>query len=292
MNAPWHAGEIAIQSTLGAAERMDEIGRKVIRDFMPDQHRDFFAQLPFAVFGSVDAEGRPWATLRAGEEGFMHSPDPQRLQLALPADVDDPAQAGLRDGAAVGMLGIELHTRRRNRLNGRLRALGEDRYDLEVAESFGNCPKYIHVRDYRFERSPGEASGLPPRRLPQLDALARDLVSRSGTFFVATYSGNGDEMRVDVSHRGGPPGFVEINGAGALVVPDFEGNRFFSTLGNILLNGRAGLVFPDFDSGGLLQMSGSAQVILDGAQRHWEFQPQELVWREDALPLRWALQAE
>ena len=292
MNGPWHAGEIAIQATLGAVERMDEIGRKVIRDYMPDQHRDFFAQLPFAVFGSVDAEGRPWATLRAGEEGFMHAPHPQRLQLTLPAQDDDPAQAGLRDGAALGMLGIELHTRRRNRLNGRLRALGGDAFELAVVESFGNCPKYIHVRDYRFERLPQEPSGLPPRRLPRLDALARDLIGRAGTFFVATYSDGEGGRRGVVSHRGGPAGFVQLNSEGALLVPDYEGNRFFSTLGNILLNGRAGLVFPDFDSGGLLQMSGSAHVVLDGAARNWEFQPQEIVWREDALPLRWALQAE
>lgn len=291
MNGPWHAGEIALQGTLGAVERMDEIGRKVIRDYMPDQHRDFFAQLPFAVLGSVDDAGRPWATLRAGEAGFMHSPDPRRLELLLPAEADDPAQAGLRDGAAVGLLGIELHTRRRNRLNGRLRALGAGRYELGVAESFGNCPQYIHRRDYRFERLPGEASGLPPRSLPRLDALARDLVGRAGTFFVATYSGAGEAMRVDVSHRGGPPGFVRIGADGTLAVPDYEGNRFFATLGNILLNGQAGLVFPDFDSGGLLQMSGRARVVLDGPERHWEFMPRDIVWREDALPLRWALQA-
>lgn len=292
MNGPWHAGEIALQATLGVEARMDEIGRKVIRDYMPDQHRDFFAQLPFAVFGSVDAEGRPWATLRAGEEGFMHSPDPRRLLLSLPVESDDPAQAGLRDGAAVGMLGIELHTRRRNRLNGRLHALGDGQFEIAVGESFGNCPQYIHQRDYRFERTPGEPSGMPPRQLPQLDALARELISRSGTFFVATYSGNGEEMRVDVSHRGGPAGFVQISSSGSLLVPDYEGNRFFSTLGNILLNGRAGLVFPDFESGGLLQMSGTARVVLDGAERHWEFRPEQLVWREDALPLRWALLAK
>ena len=289
MNAPWHAGEIALQATLGVAERMDEIGRKVIRDYMPDQHRDFFAQLPFAVFGSVDSEGRPWATLRAGEEGFMHAPDPQHLQLLLPGEADDPAQAGLRDGAAIGMLGIELHTRRRNRLNGRLRALGGERFEIAVAESFGNCPQYIHQRDYRFERAPGEATGLPPRRLPRLDALARDLIRRAGTFFVSTYSGEGEAMRVDVSHRGGQPGFVQLGSDASLIVPDYEGNRFFSTLGNILLNGKAGLVFPDFESGGLLQMSGTASLILEGRERHWEFRPQELVWREDALPLRWAL---
>ncbi|MCE3261002.1 MAG: pyridoxamine 5-phosphate oxidase [Pseudoduganella sp.] len=292
MNGPWHAGEIAIQRTLGVEQRMDEIGRKVIRSFMPDQHRDFFAQLPFAVLGSVDREGRPWATLRAGEEGFMQSPDPQRLQLLLPPEPGDPAQDGLRDGAAVGLLGIELHTRRRNRLNGRLHVLDGERYEIAVDESFGNCPQYIHRRDYRFERLPGEAAGLAPRSLPRLDTLARDLIGRAGTFFVATYSGDGDAMRVDVSHRGGAPGFVQIGSDGTLAVPDYEGNRFFSTLGNILLNGKAGLVFPDFDSGGLLQLSGTARVLLDGPRRHWEFAARDIVWREDALPLRWALRAE
>jgi len=290
MNGPWHAGEIALQGTLGAVERMDEIGRKVIRDYMPEQHREFFAQLPFAVLGSVDDAGRPWATLRAGEAGFLHSPDPRRLELLLPAEAGDPAQAGLRDGAAVGLLGIEGHTRRRNRLNGRLRALGAGRYALGVDESFGNCPQYIHQRDYRFERQPDEPAGIPPRRLPRIDALARDLIGRAGTFFVATYSGEGDDMRVDVSHRGGPPGFVQISRDGALIGPDYEGNRFFSTLGNILLNGKAGLVFPDFDSGSLLQMSGSAEVVLQGEERHWRFLPIEIVWLKDALPLRWALQ--
>ena len=298
MNAPWHAGELAIQASIGMVERMDQVGRKVIRDHMPDQHRDFFAQLPFAVFGTVDGEGRPWATLRAGEEGFMQSPDPQHLRLTLPADAADPAQAGLRDGSAVGMLGIELHTRRRNRLNGRLHALGGDAYEISVAESFGNCPQYIHRRDYHFERAPAEAGGLPPQQLPQLDALARALIARSGTFFVASYTDEGGERRVDVSHRGGAPGFVQVAADGALTIPDYSGNRFFSTLGNILLNGRAGLVFPDFDSGGLLQLSGEAEVLLaapdqaqwPGAERLWRVRPRHIVWREDALPLRWALQ--
>ena len=36
-------------SALGVAEQMDEVGRRIIRDFMPDQHRAFFAQLPFVV---------------------------------------------------------------------------------------------------------------------------------------------------------------------------------------------------------------------------------------------------
>jgi predicted pyridoxine 5'-phosphate oxidase superfamily flavin-nucleotide-binding protein len=293
--SPWHAGEQAIQSSVGMAEKMDAIGRKVIREFMPDQHRQFFEQLPFAVFGTVDAQGDVWATLRAGEEGFLHSPDSRRLLATLPRVPDDPADAGMKHGAAIGMLGIELHTRRRNRLNGTLRRGAGAAAEISVDESFGNCPQYIHVRDYRFERSVDEPSGLPPVSSTRLDSMARHLIESAGTFFVASYSDDG-RRRVDVSHRGGMPGFVQVAGDGTLTIPDYSGNRFFSTLGNILLNGKAGLVFPDFASGGLLQMSGDAEVVLDspelarfeGAERLWRFTPRRIVWREDALPLRWA----
>ena len=296
--SPWHAGELAIQSSVGMAEKMDAIGRKVIREFMPEQHRQFFEQLPFAVFGAVDGQGDVWATLRAGEEGFLHSPDPQRLLATLPRVADDPADAGMEHGAAIGMLGIELHTRRRNRLNGTLLRGEGGEAEILVDESFGNCPQYIHVRDYRYERSADEPSGLPPVSTQKLDTMARRLIESAGTFFVASYSDEGPR-RVDVSHRGGMPGFVHVDDDGTLTIPDYSGNRFFSTLGNILLNGKAGLVFPDFASGGLLQMSGDAVIVLDsvevarfaGAERLWRFKPRRIVWREDALPLRWANRA-
>ncbi|MGO4377229.1 pyridoxamine 5'-phosphate oxidase family protein [Pseudoduganella sp. RAF53_2] len=296
--SPWHAGELAIQSSIGMVERMEAVGRKVVREYMPDQHREFFEQLPFAVFGAVDAQGDVWATLRAGEEGFLHSPDPQHLLAALPRVAGDPADAGMEHGASIGMLGIELHTRRRNRLNGTLLRHEGDAAEIVVDESYGNCPKYIHVRDYRFERTPDEPSSLPLVNSTRLDAMARQLISEAGTFFVATYADEG-RHRVDVSHRGGMPGFVHIAEDGTLTVPDYQGNRFFNTLGNIVLNGKAGLVFPDFASGGLLQMTGDAEVLLnspeqgqfEGAERLWRFRPRRIVWREDALPLRWANRA-
>lgn len=36
---------------------MEVFGQKVIRDFMPDQHRAFYQQLPFLVAAAVDAAG-------------------------------------------------------------------------------------------------------------------------------------------------------------------------------------------------------------------------------------------
>jgi predicted pyridoxine 5'-phosphate oxidase superfamily flavin-nucleotide-binding protein len=222
------------------------------------------------------------------------------LNVRLGRDRDDPADAGMRDGAAIGMLGIELHTRRRNRLNGHIHRSGQDGFDVEVDQSYGNCPKYIQLRDFRFVRDPSEAPAVRPAVLGALDAAARQLITAADTFFVATYAAfETGHRQADVSHRGGKPGFVRIDSDGVLTIPDFAGNLFFNTLGNILANGKAGLAFADFDTGDLLQLSGDARVVVDcpeiaafeGAERLWRFTPRHIIRRPDALALRWAFHA-
>ncbi|HZR36844.1 MAG TPA: pyridoxamine 5'-phosphate oxidase family protein [Nevskia sp.] len=295
--SPWHAGEVALQRRAGVAERMEQIGRQVLRNHLNEQHRLFYPQLPFVALGAVDAQGEAWATLRAGQPGFLRAPDPSALHIALPRDPADPAETGMDDGQPLALLGIELHTRRRNRLNGSIRRGGGTGFDLLVQQSYGNCPRYIQLRDFSFARDPAVATTQPPVELPRLDARARAMIAGADTFFVATYASGADGRRqVDVSHRGGKPGFVRIDADGALTIPDFNGNLFFNTLGNILATGRAGLVFVDFASGDLLQLSGGAELLADppelaafeGAERLWRFTPRRVVHRADALPLRWS----
>ncbi|BCQ26066.1 pyridoxamine 5'-phosphate oxidase family protein [Caballeronia sp. NK8] len=298
--SPWHRGEIAIQKAFGAHERMESVGRRVVRDYMPDQHRQFFAQLPFIVAGAVDEHGDPWATLIAGHPGFMHTPDAKTLSLSRARDPLDPADAGMDDGASVGLLGIELHTRRRNRMNGVIRRDGANAASAEFAvaveQSYGNCPQYIQLRDFDFVRDPAAPSPVPPVVLDALSPRATAMIADADTFFVASYFDREDGHRqVDVSHRGGKPGFVRLADDGSFTIPDFAGNLFFNTLGNILVNGRAGLVFADFESGDVLQLAGDAEVLLDspeiaafqGAERLWRFTPRRIVYRAEALPIRW-----
>lgn len=295
----WHEGETFIQRTLGVAERMAAVGQRVVRDFMPDQHRDFYAQLPFIVLGSVDGQGDPWATLLTGRPGFLSSPTPTTLDIAAQADPGDPAGDGLREGDAVGLLGIEMDTRRRNRMNGIL-AAGGTGLRVEVDQSFGNCPRYIQLRDIGFARDPAGTFAGAVEDLPELDAAARAMIGAADAFFVATYADLKERRQVDVSHRGGKAGFVRVAGDGTLTVPDFNGNLFFSTLGNIVLNGKAGLVFVDYGNGDLLQMTGDAAVILDspeiaafqGAERLWTFRPRRIRRRPGALALRWSFRKE
>ncbi|WP_426239098.1 pyridoxamine 5'-phosphate oxidase family protein [Pararhizobium sp. DWP1-1-3] len=299
--SPWHPGERVLQDQAGVAGRMEELGRRVLRDHLIDQHRAFYPQLPFIVLGTVDGEGDAWATIRAANPGFLQSPDPHTLNVRLGWEPEDPAQAGLGDGAAIGMLGIELHTRRRNRLNGTIRRSGPEGFDVDVGQSYGNCPKYIQLRDFHFVRDPSAGSVTAPAILKTLDTGDRQMIASADTFFVATYAEfeNG-ERQADVSHRGGKPGFVRVGDDGVLTIPDFAGNLFFNTLGNILANGRAGLVFADFDTGDLLQLSGDAHVVVDtpeiaafeGAERLWRFTPRRIIRRPDALPLRWASQMD
>ncbi|KRA61225.1 FAD-binding oxidoreductase [Caulobacter sp. Root656] len=297
--APWHAGEKALQETAGVSDRMEDVGRRVIRDFMPEQHREFYSRVPFVVVGAVDHAGAPWATLLAGEPGFMRSPTDKSLNISARREASDPASEGLAEGDAIGLLGIELHTRRRNRMNGVIATASPAELRVEVDQSFGNCPQYIQLRDYSFVRDPKSPAPVLVEESDTLDAEARAMIAGADTFYVASYAERDDRRQVDVSHRGGRAGFVRVGDDGVLTVPDFAGNLFFATLGNILLNGKAGLVFIDFESGDLLQMTGEAEVVLDspeiaafqGAERLWTFRPRRVVRRRNALPLRWAFEA-
>jgi predicted pyridoxine 5'-phosphate oxidase superfamily flavin-nucleotide-binding protein len=289
---PWHAGERAMQTRVGVGERMARVGGRAIRDFMPDQHRDFFARLPFLVVGSVDHAGWVWASLLAGRPGFAASPDPRSLTIAALPVAGDPLAGALAPGTKLGLLGIELPSRRRNRMNGSVIALDGAGFTVAVEQSFGNCPQYIQARDYAsVEATP---AGVRVETFTALDEAARALIARSDTFFVASASGSDGRHDVDVSHRGGRPGFVGIDGDGALVVPDYAGNRFFNTLGNLTANPRAGLLFVDFASGDLLQLTGTTTIVWEGpalnafagAERLWRVAPSQGRWLRGALPLR------
>lgn len=302
MTAPaFHAGERAVQTRVGVEERMAQLGPRVIRDFMPDQHREFFAQLPFVIVGTVDGAGQPWASVLAQLPGFIKSPDPRHLVLHAQPLVGDPLKGTLTDGTAMGLLGIEPHTRRRNRVNGVVQGVTPTGFEVALSQSFGNCPKYIQARQ------PVYVSGHQPlqptiHESSGLDDTARCMVEAADTVFIASaFAGDtaqaGQAGGVDVSHRGGKPGFVRVDGGGVLTMPDFAGNFFFNTLGNIAVNPRAGLLFIDFENGDLLYLAVTAEIVWDGpelqafagAQRLLRFRVQLARRLQAALPLRWGV---
>ena len=123
--------------------------------------------------------------------------------------------------------------------------------------------------------------------LSSLDDAARRLIESADTFFVASRSRATVEADggLDVSHRGGRPGFVAVRGD-TLVVPDFRGNRFFNTLGNLLGDPRAALLFIDFATGDLLQLQGTVTIEW-GEPRLWTVAVEGAWRRPAALPFDW-----
>ncbi|WP_175915567.1 pyridoxamine 5'-phosphate oxidase family protein [Burkholderia sp. BCC1638] len=296
--APFHAGELAVQQRAGVTEAAGTAGRRGIRRFMPDQHRTFFAQVPFFVLGGVDAHGQPWATLRVGTPGFVTAPDARTLRIDGDALPGDPLAGAWRPGAPLGGLGIEFDTRRRNRVNGVVRSADGGALTIAVEQSFGNCAKYIQGRKPTFVAREAGAS-VASDVSDWLSDADRALLAQADTFFVASANTSADAgaaRGADVSHRGGMPGFVRVDDAHTLTTPDFSGNRFFNTLGNLQHDPRAGLLFVDFDSGDLLYVAARAEIVwdgplvasFDGAQRVVRFHVREVRRMRAVLPFRWS----
>lgn len=297
--SPFHDGEKQVQERLG--ERDVELwARGAIREAMPDQHRAFFEAQMFLVASARDAAGRPWATVLEGWPGFVRSPDARSLTVSAQPVEGDALEGAFSEGADVGFIGIELATRRRNRMNGKVSRVGAEGFGFSVGQSFGNCPQYIRARDVRWSAEKTSALAV---RSDALNASQQQWIGSADTFFIATgYRGEGDDPAygMDVSHRGGERGFVEVLDDRTLRFPDYAGNQFYNTLGNILGDPRTGLLFLDFTTGSLLQMTGRATIIWDkaeaakvpGARQLVSFEIESIVELTSALHLRWQKDAD
>jgi predicted pyridoxine 5'-phosphate oxidase superfamily flavin-nucleotide-binding protein len=305
--SPFHAGELAVQERCGVREPIARVGRAVIRPFMLPDHQELFARLPMLLVGSLDAGRRPWASVLVGRRRFTHAIDDRTLRVGALPTPGDPLEGNLALGAPLGILGIELATRRRNRLNGTVTALDDDGFTVGVDQSFGNCPQYIQARseDWRRPAASFRAEHVVTPCGARLTDESRALVERADTLFLASAAvaarGHAGADGVDVSHRGGKPGFVKVrraadNGADELVLPDFRGNFLFNSLGNITAYPRAGLLIPDFASGDLVQLTGRAAIVWDGdelasfagAERLVLITLDVGVHHRDVLPFTWS----
>lgn len=294
-SSPFHAGEQQVQERLGVRDEIEPWARKVVRGYLPDEHRRFYARLPFVVAAARDGRGRPWATLLVGEPGFVRSPDARTLALDARPAAGDALEDAFASGVDVGFLGIELATRRRNRINGRVTASSANGFEVAVEQTFGNCPQYIHERKWRREAS----AATPMRRAhDQFSSELQRWIEGADTFFIATgHRGEGESPTygMDASHRGGEPGFAQVEGERHLVFPDYAGNSHYNTIGNLVIDPRAGILFVDFERGSLLQLTGRVRIDWDsaelerfpGARRLIHFELDEAVELERALPLRW-----
>ncbi len=254
----FHPGERAVQRRTGVADMADRIGTG-IHAAIPPRAAEFLAAQRFIVLGSEDGDRRVWASIVHGRPGFLRIAGEEILEIDAQPLPGDPLAVNLVAGAPLGALVIEPATRRRVRING-IVAQAAAPIRLAVEEFFGNCPKYIQRRELAVGAAVMPAA---PLAASALSTAQREWLARTDTFFVATRHA---AAGLDVSHRGGAPGFVEVVDDRHLAWPDYSGNMMFQTLGNLTLDPHAGIVVVDFARGDVLQCTGTAQVDFDAAR--------------------------
>ncbi|UAY97859.1 pyridoxamine 5'-phosphate oxidase family protein [Dickeya dadantii] len=290
----FHDGERAVQARAEISGEWLKQSEGFVRSEMPQQHRDFFENLQMLFLGLLDSVGRPWCVPALGPRGFLVSPTPDTLEIHRDPVLSCELGLDRSPGASVGVLGIDLASRRRNRLNGRIQHASAGKMTILVDQSFGNCPQYIQTR--HLPPGQDEPLAVSRRRGSITDPEVRRIIEAADTFFIASRAAgplDGGSAGVDASHRGGHPGFLGINGDGTLSFPDFSGNRFFNTLGNIESDGRVGLFVPDFETGEAIVLTGRGSIdwnpkrikSFEGAERIVDVMPEEIWHASAALPV-------
>ncbi len=283
----YHAGELAVQAQAGVLEEAHALGQRMGGVLQPTAQK-FLENQQLAIVSTVDADGI-WASLLTGQPGFVEAVDEHTARITVTGT--HPLSQKLESHKLIGLLIIDLATRRRLRINGVVSHLDPQAILIHVDQAYFNCPKYIQARDIQAEM----AQDLGSSSIHSFETLTpsqQEWIEQADTFFMASvHSASG----ADASHRGGYPGFVQVLDAHTLLFPDYAGNHMFNTLGNLLTNPRAGLLFIDFEKGQTLQLTGTTQILwkdehlsnFAGAERLIQFRIAHGIETTSATSLRW-----
>jgi hypothetical protein len=169
--------------------------------------------------------------------------------LRFPAPMFSPPE----DGSGVHQVGgiaISLAERRRARLNGEITCDYEPK--LQAHEGFTNCRKYI-IPSLALE----DEMHLGPQSKHEVgldDIWLADVIANCETAFLLSVSPEGQP---DVSHRGGPPGFLSLDAMSRrLQWPEYVGDGMFKSGGNIRSCPELALIAIDPESGDAAQLNG------------------------------------
>ncbi len=282
----YHSGELAVQARLGIQAEAESLAKAIGGAVVKPAMQSFLASQRLAIASTIDSSNRVWASLLTGEPGFLQAVAEQIVKIAIDSD---ELKENLRLIEELGLLVIDLATRKRLRLNGKAKLQGENKIYLHTQQVYFNCPQYIQKREINATLNRGKSRvDIGETLSPQ----QQQFIQQADTFFIASYHPQGG---ADASHRGGYPGFVRVLQKNELVFPDYAGNNMFNTLGNLVENPQAGLLFIDFATGDTLQLTGKAAIALDskkalqfaGANRLVEFQIEKVKFLTSATSFQW-----
>ena len=267
-----HTGELFVQRKRHAPPDHSDVIGQIIESDIPARFATFYQSINYLPLGTMDATGNLWATVLCNPTTTIISKNTLVINATVPRE--DPFVTAVLSVVPAPRyfagVAVDFRSRRRVKLAGIIESVivSDDNVltlTLLTNENMGNCPKYITTRELR-----------PTIRRPQtfylgkrLDVEARAVIEQASTIFIATKHMVEREGESDLgfNHRGGPKGFLryfEDDKGAHLVLPDYSGNRFYQSLGNVQSDNSMGIVIPDFFTGHLLHLHGKAENLYDG----------------------------
>jgi uncharacterized protein len=174
----YHAGELLIQSRVGVQAEADRL-KKLIGSVISATAQDFLQPQRWAIASTVAQNHQVWASLLTVEAGFLATSD-GCVQIQA-VESDDPLWENLPLNQPMGVLAIDLATRRRLRLNGKAKKT-PDGILLHVDQVYFNCPKYIQMRQFLEVADANQTVQWSDL----LDCNQQQSIAQADTFFIAS----------------------------------------------------------------------------------------------------------
>lgn len=291
----YHEGERWIQNFYGEDAVAAQNGAAISPE-IPKGALGFLSQQNFLSIATPGLQQEVWVSPLFGHRGFVSALDQHSIRIDLSQTAMnplDPLWENLHASSEVGLLALELSTRRRLKIIGKA-VVQNQALEISVDQAFALCPKYIQRRVIEFEETPPAESQTDISRGLELDPDHLRLILSADTAFVG--SRHPGLRSSDSSHRGGPKGFIQWLGGNTFRIPDYPGNSMFNTFGNLHINPSAGMLFLDFENQSTLQLTGTARIRSDiagpthatkGTGRVWDFYSSEWIFTKWSNSIKW-----
>ncbi len=232
----YHHGQLAVQDEANTRELAQRLAHWV------GPAAEFAERADLLVFSYLGEDARLHFATLSGPAPLIRADGHSSLRIEA---------NGLLPTGAVGGLAVNLAEARRVRLNGAIRReAGGDL--LEVDEAFTLCRKYLAPSTGLIEE---RRYGPRQSELVELDDpwVARTVASAETTFLASVSPGG----LPDVSHRGGAPGFLQLDAASKrLSWPEYLGDGVFKSAGNVRATSSVTLLVLDLPSGDGIELMG------------------------------------
>ena len=241
----YHTGQLLIQAEANTTEVAGKLA------FWVGPIIEFVSGSDLILLAVLDRDGMLRFTVLSGKPPLVASitaKDGVHFRFLLDP-INDESSTGFYGGLAISMANA-----RRVRINGQL-IRNKTGTELAPKETFTLCKKYIAPTI-----ALGDQHHLGPVSRDQIsinDPWLNNVVTKSETAFLASIS---PDERPDVAHRGGPPGYLNLDPAKqSLSWQEFVGDGIFKSAGNIRATGKLTLLIPDFESGNGIEITGQGE---------------------------------